>query len=73
MVSELRSYKGIMEFIKKISSHLKKGFKNLWNLLLSSKEVSIIKDGGLFSALSGTFQEEDIWVIESGAIRSLYY
>lgn len=72
MVSELRLSKGIMKisstmkkFIKKIASHLKKGIKEAWNFLFSTKKVSIKEmDESLFLALSGTFQNEDIWVIE---------
>lgn len=72
MLSELRLEKGIIkisftmkEFIKKCSqlaSHLRKGIKKAWSLLFSSKKVSIKeKDEGLFSSLSGTFQDEYIW------------
>jgi len=82
MESELRLAKGIMKisstmkkFIKKcskIASHLKKGIKEAWSLLFSSKKVSIKeKHEGLFLALSGTFQDEDIWVIDSGASRHM--
>ena len=63
------------KFIKKcskIESHLKEGIKKAWSLLSSSRKVSIkVNDEGLFSAFSGTFQDEDIWVIDSGASRHM--
>jgi len=79
MVSKLRLSKGIMKisstvkkFIKKIGSHLKKGIKEACNFLFSTKKLLIKeRDEGLFSALSSTFQDEDIWVIDSGASRHL--
>ena len=71
MVSELRLAKGIMEisstlkkFLKKcskIASHLKKGIKEAWNLLLTAKkEITKAKDENLFSTLTGTFQDKNI-------------
>lgn len=76
---ELRLSKGTMKissivkkFIKKIASHLKKGIKEAWNLLFATKKVSIKeRDEGLFSALSGIFQDEYVWVIDSGASRHM--
>jgi len=38
---------------------------------LSKKESLIERDEGLLFALSGTFQDEDIWVIDSGASRHM--
>lgn len=62
----------IKKVIKRIASHLKKGVKEVCSLIFSSKKESIIeKYEGLFSALSGTFQDEDIWVIDSGASRHM--
>ena len=82
MVLELRLAKGIMKisttlkkFLKKcskVASHLKKGFKEVCNLLFTpKKEVIKTKDEGLFSTLTGTFQDESIWVIDSGASRHM--
>eukprot|EP00253_Pinus_taeda_P002874 PITA_02874 len=67
-----RLAKGIMKisstlkkFLKKcsmVASHLKKGIKEAWNLLFTmKKEVTKSKDEGLFSALTDTFQDENIW------------
>lgn len=54
----------------KVGSHLKEGIKKARSLLFSSKKVSIKeKDEVLFLTLSSTFQDEDIWVIDSGASR----
>jgi len=62
----------VKKFIKNIASHLKKGIKEAWNFLLSTKKVSIKeRDEGLLSALSGMFQDEDIWVIDNGASRHM--
>ena len=56
-----------------MASHLKQGIKAFGNLLLSIKnymtKTSTTKDKGLFSALTGTFEDENIWVINSGASR----
>jgi len=79
MVLELWFSKGIInisstmkKFIKEIASHLKKSIKEAWSLLFSSKKVSFKeRDEGLFSALFGTFQDEDIWVIDGGASRHM--
>lgn len=79
METELRFSMGIMKIsstmkkvIKRIASHLKNGIKEVWSLIFSSKKVSLKeKDEGLFSALFGTFQDEDIWVIDSGASRHM--
>jgi len=82
MVSELRLAKGIMKisttmkkFLKKcskVASHLKKGFKEVWNLLFTpKKEVTKTKDEELLSALTSTFQDDSIWVIDSGALRHM--
>lgn len=79
MVSELWLSKGIMKIsstikrvIKRISRHLKKSIKEVWSLIFSSNKESIIeKDEGLFLALSTTFQEKDIWVIDSDASRQM--
>jgi len=65
----------VKKFIKKcskIASHHKEGIKKAWSLLFSSKKVSIKeKNEGLFLDLSDTFQDEDIWVIDSGASRNM--
>jgi len=46
--------------------------KEVWNLLATPKKKMIrTKDEGLFSALIGTFQDESIWVIDSGALRHM--
>ena len=78
IVLELRLAKGIMEIsttlkkCSKVANHLKKSFKEVWNLLLTpKKEVIKTKDEGLFSVLTGTFQNENIWVINSGASRHM--
>lgn len=84
MESELRLAKGIMKisytlkkFLKKcimVEIRHKKGIKEVWDLLFSPrKEVTkaSAKDEGLFSALTSTFQDENIWVIDSGASRNL--
>lgn len=82
MVLELKLAKGIMKIsttlrniLKKCSklvSHLKKGIKESWNLLFTTKkEVTKVKDEGIFSSLTGTFQDENIWVIDSGASRHI--
>ena len=78
MVSELRLSKGIVKIssivkiIKKIASHLKKGIKEAWNFLFSTKKAPIKeRDEDLFSALSDTFQDEDIWVNDNGASRHM--
>lgn len=82
MVSELRLAKGIMNIsttlkkflnkCSKVASHLKGGTKEAWNLLFTPKnKVTKTKDEGLFSALTITFQNENIWVIDSGASRHM--
>lgn len=80
MVLKLRSAKGIINisttlktFLKKrmkVASQLKKDIKEVWDLLFSSKKKvtkTSTKDKGLFSALVGTFQDENICVINNGA------
>ena len=61
----------LKKFLKKcskVANHLKKGIKEAWNLLFTpKKKVTKTKDEGLFSALIGTFQDENIWVIDSKA------
>lgn len=77
MASKLWFSKGITKIsstmkkvIKKTASHLNKGIKEAWSFLFSSKKVSFKeRDEGLFATLFGTFQDEDIWVIDSGATR----
>ena len=82
MVSELRLAKGMMKTttsLKKslkqcsmVASHLKQSIKALWNLLLSienSMTKTSTKDEGLISTLTNTFEDENIWVIDSGASR----
>lgn len=82
MVSELRLTKGIMKIsttlkklLKKCSKvviHLKRGIKESWNLIFTTKKGGTkIKDEGLFIALTGTFQDENSWVINSGASRNM--
>lgn len=82
MVSELRLAKGIMNIstrlrklfqkCSKVASHIKKGIKEAWNLpFTAKKEVTKIKDEGLLSTLIGTFQEENISVIDIGASRHM--
>ena len=65
----------LKKFIKKcskVASYLKKGMKEAWNLLFATKkEVIKAKDEVLFSALTSTFQDESIWVIDSGASRHM--
>lgn len=81
MVLELRLAKGMMNITTSLKKslnqysmmeiHLKQGIKLFWNLLLSMKNymtrTSTTKDEGLFLALIGTFEDERIWVIDSGA------
>lgn len=80
--SELRFAKGIMnisttlkKFLKKrskVAIHLKKGIKEAWNLLFTpKKKLTKKKDEGLFSALTGTFQDENIWIIDIGESRHM--
>lgn len=82
MVSELWLAKGIMnisttlkKFLKKctkVASQPKKGIKEVWDLLFSSKKKvtnTSTNDEGLFSTLPSTIQDENIWVIDSGASR----
>lgn len=84
MVSELRLAKVIMKisttmkkFLKKcskVASQLKKGTKEVTDpLFFSKKKVTktSTKDEGLFSALIGTFKDQNIWVIDSGASRHI--
>ena len=79
MVSKLWFSKGIMKIsstmkkvIKSITSHLKKGIKEAWSFLFTSNKASTKETNeGLFSTLSSTFQDEDIWVINSGASRHM--
>lgn len=86
MVSELRLAKGIMKisttlkkFLKKcmkVASHLKKGIKEVWDLIFSSKKEvteTSTKDERLFLTLIGTFQDENIWAINSGASRHMTF
>jgi len=82
MVSKLRLTKGVTnisstlkKFIKKcskVATNLNKIIKESWSLLFSiKKEVINEKDEGLFSALTATFQDERISVIDSGASRHM--
>jgi len=84
MGSGLRLAKGIMKIsttlkkflnkCTKVESQLRKGIKEVWDILFSSKKEvtnTSIKDEGLFSALTGTFQEDNIWVIDSGESRHM--
>ena len=54
-----------------LASLIKKIFKAIWNSLFSSKDLKSSKNEGLFPALTGTFQDETIWVIDSGASRNM--
>ena len=82
MGSKLRLAEGIMKisttlkkYLKKcskVATHLKKGIKEVWNLLFTrKKEVTKTKNEGLFLALTGTFQDESSWVIDNGASRHM--
>lgn len=82
MVSKLWLGKGIMKisttlkkFLKKcskVASHLKRGIKEASSLLFTPKnKVTKTKDEGLFFALTITFQNENIRVIDSGASRHM--
>ncbi len=58
--------KKLIKECSKVASYLKKSIKEAWNLLFTTNEEVIeAKDEGLFSALTGTFQDEIIWVIDS--------
>lgn len=66
----------LKKFLKKcstVASHLKKGINVLWNLLFCKNDMTktSTKDEGLFLALIGTFEDETIWVIDSGASRHM--
>lgn len=57
-----------------VTSHLNQGIKALWNLLLSIKNSmtkTSTKDNGLFLALNSTFEDDNIWVIDSGVSRHM--
>jgi len=81
MVSELwftqgmKKVNSIMKRLEKkcssLASLIKQSFKAIWNSLFSSKDLKSSKNEGLFSALTGTFQDENIWVIDSGASRHM--
>jgi len=73
MFSKLRLAKGIKKisnmlkkFINKCSKvaiYLKKNIKEAWSLLFpTKKEVIEEKEEGLFSTLTGTFEDKSIWV-----------
>ena len=84
MVSELRCKKEIEDHIlvgtSSMARIMKKCFKLLGNLIVTIKE-SILKvisklskelmDGSFFSALSSTFKDDNVWVINSGASRHM--
>ena len=66
MVSELRlamkintTLKNFLKKCSKVASHLKKGVKEVWNLLFTPKEERTkTKDEELFLALTTTVQDE---------------
>ena len=77
MVSKLRCK-------KKTEDHrlraMKKGFKFLENLTISiknyiskiiSKLAKEVADGSLFSTLSNTFKDENVWIIDNDASRHM--
>ena len=69
------SFKKSLKQFSMMASHLKRGIKAFWNLLLSIKnrmnKTSPTKDKGLFSALIGAFENENIWVIDNGASKHM--
>jgi len=80
MVLELRLAKGMMKIsttLKKctmVEGLFKKGIKELWDILFSLKKdmtKTSTKDKGLLSVLNGTFDDENIWVIDNGASRHM--
>lgn len=59
---------------------MKKGLKTLWGLLEVAKEfvikvisklLKVVKDGGFFSVLTGTFEDDNMWIIDSGSSRHM--
>ena len=82
MVLELRCKKETEDhiFVGTMTRVIRKGFKVLGNLATSikncllkiiSKLTKEVADGSLFSTLSGTFKDENVWVIDSGASRHI--
>lgn len=80
MVSELRFKKEAKDHIEidSMTRVIKKGFKLLGNLTISIKNFLLkiisklskeVVHGNLFSNLSDTFKDENVWVIDSGASR----
>ena len=71
----MKKVNSIMKRLEKNSSSLasliKQSFKAVWNSLFYSKDLKSSKNEGLFSALTRTFQDENICVIDSGASRHM--
>ena len=69
------SLKKSLKQFSMMATHLMQGIKAFWDPLLFIKnhitKTCNTKDKGLFSTLTGTFEDENIWVIDNGASKHM--